>query len=419
MASLSVDDLGGGRFKVRWRELVPGGDGQPQRGADGRLARRNRSLTVEGKAARDELVARVRRALLEEGEYQPPTASETPAVANLEHAALAWLRWKATRCSPRSVVRYTQHTHRFFDTVRRLEGIAKGSVVLATVLSRDLITRSITAWQDEKLSESYVYAVARSALEMWRWAADDPDAWPSMPTPPREPKALLPRPPIYTAPPAPTLAECDACLRHLPIDALQSRRMGTIMRFTGLRAEQVLEIRREDVDLANEVLVVRAGKSRAEKAQRRSVPMARALVAELRPWVGALPPSAFLFPAWGVVGSERRAGIRPDTFARAWEEATKWGEAREIAWKPANRKIARPEHSFRAAFQAALRTAGVSDEIIDGLVGHNGGTTRARHYAGDETLLPRMRTAVRDLAPVDWSGPSEARVVKMRAGRKG
>lgn len=69
MASLSIDELPGGRYKLRWRELVPGPDGRPTKGEDGRLVRRARSITVEGKDARDEAVGKIRRALVAEGEY--------------------------------------------------------------------------------------------------------------------------------------------------------------------------------------------------------------------------------------------------------------------------------------------------------------------------------------------------------------
>ncbi len=45
-------------------------------------------------------------------------------------------------------------------------------------------------------------------------------------------------------------------------------------------------------------------------------PVCRSLVAELQPWVTELPADALLFPAWGVVGSDRKASIRPETSAR-------------------------------------------------------------------------------------------------------
>jgi hypothetical protein len=234
LASLSVDDLGSGRFKIRWRELVAGPDGTPERGADGRLVRRARSITVEGKEARDEAVGDIRRALLDEGSYSPP-AVELPKVANLELAAAAWVAWKGTRCTPSSLQCYAGHMARFFRAVRELRGLAATDVVLSDVLSRDLLIAAVGSWQKEGLSESFVYACSRSALEMWRWVADDSERWSGMPTPPREAKVVLPRPPLYIAPPAPTLAEADACLRHLLLEATQTRRMGTFLRFTGLR----------------------------------------------------------------------------------------------------------------------------------------------------------------------------------------
>ncbi|MEQ1501961.1 MAG: tyrosine-type recombinase/integrase [Myxococcota bacterium] len=404
MASLSVDDLGSGRFKIRWRELVAGPDGSPTRGADGRLVRRARSITVESKNARDEAVANIRRALVDEGSYEPPAVS-VPQVANLELAAASWVAWKRTRCTPSSTRVYAQHMGRLFASIRSAKGISPTEAVVASVLSRDLLIQVVGALQEEGLSESFVYSCARSALEMWRWVADDPDQWPGLPSPPREAKVVLPRPPMYVAPPAPTLAEADACLRYLPVDAVQTRRIGAFLRFTGLRIHQVIGIRRRDLDLDGRLLTVTTGKSRAEKASQRTVPVARALVDEVRAWVGPLPEDALLFPAWGIVGSERVAAIRPDVFRGAWQEATRWGEAREIVWKPANRKVARPEHAFRSAFQATLRSSGVPEEVIDALVGHHGHSTRDRHYVGHDTLVDRMREAVQDLPPIEWRGP--------------
>lgn len=417
MASLSVDDLGGGRFKLRWRELIPGPDGQPTKGEDGRLLRRSRSLTVEGKHARAEAEARIRRALVEEGEYQLPTAT-VEKDTNLEKAAVAWTTYKATRCTPSSVARYKQDMKGFFLALRKVTGIAPDKVVPASALSRDVLLQVVRSWQEERKSEAWVYGSARSVLEMWRWIADDPENYPGVPTPPREGKAVLPQPPIYVAPPAPTLSECDAALRHLPLDAVQSRRIGAFLRYTGLRIFQVVALRRRDLDLASCTLTVTTGKSRAEKAEMRTVPVSRSLVAEVRPWVESLKPGDLLFPAWGVVGSERSAGIRPETFGRAWEEAVRWGQAREVAWKPANRKTGRPEHAFRAAFQAALRVAGVAEPVIDALVGHHGKTVRSRHYAGADTLLPQMAAAVGTLPPIDWVGPVDKGTVISLAKRR-
>lgn len=418
MASLWVEDLGGNRFKVRWRELVPGLDGRPERGEDGRLKRRLRSLTVEGKDARDEAMARIRRALVEEGEYQSPAASPIPEVANAEQAAVAWIAYKATRCSRASVARYAQHMRRFFEAVRKVRSLGENKVVPFSILSRDLLVAVVRSWQVAGLSESFVYGCSRSALEMWRWASDDPATFPGVPTPPREAKAALPPPPLYVAPPAPTLSECDAALRHLPLDARETRRIGTFLRYTGLRIFQVVRIRRQDLDFEEGTLTVTTGKSRAEKAEMRTIPVARALLSEIQEWAEPLPPGELLFPVWGKRGDERPASIRPEVFGRAWAEAVKAGEAREVAWKPVNRKTCRPEHAFRAAFQARLRLAGVAEPVIDVLVGHHGKTIRARHYAGAESVFPQMRAAVDALPPIAWAWPMDRGSVISLAKRK-
>jgi hypothetical protein len=68
---------------------------------------------------------------------------------------------------------------------------------------------------------------------------------------------------------------------------------------------------------------------------------------------------------------------------------------------PSNRKLARPDHAFRAAFQAHLVATGVRDEVIDALVGHAGGL-RARHYVDPAARFEAMRAAVGLIPNVDW-----------------
>jgi integrase len=414
MASLSINPMPGGRFKLRWRELVAGPDGQPKRGADGRLNRRSRSLTVKTKAERDEAAARIRRALLDEGEFQLPAVAEVDElrVANLEHAALAWIEWKKTRCKPRSVVAYAGHMKRFFELARQKLGIAADQPVWADQLSRALVIDCVRAWQDKGYSKSWVYSAGRSVIDMWRWISDDPDSFPRVPAPPREAKMVLPRVPIYIAPPSPTLKELDACLRHISPDAVESRRIGVFLRYTGLRISQVLGLRARDVDLKARTLRVTVGKSRQEEAECRVVPISRHLVAEVMSWLPKRAPDEQIFPAWGSRRSQP-ANVRPGTFRSAWAEATDRGQVRRQVWAPPNRKIARPQHAFRAGFQAFLRRERVEEEVIDALVGHHGRSLRARHYAGNDTLWDRMVEAVDLMPPVKWRGPS-GRVLPLR-----
>ena len=415
MASISVDQLGRAKYKIRWRELVPGPDGVPARGADGRLKRRSRSLTVHGKAARDEAVARIRRALLEEGEFQQATASDAPVVANLEQAALGWLEWKKTRCKPRSVVSYAGHMKRFFEMVREVRGIKSDQSVIATELSRDLVIECIRRWQDLGRSPAWVYSAGRSVLDMWRWVSDDPIQYPGLPVPPREPKTVLPRVPIYVAPPAPTMEEMDACIRHIGKRGHGTRRVATFLRFTGLRISQVLAIRRRDLDLQGRTLVVTLGKSQYEDAERRTIPLSRHLVLEVRDWVERLEDDALLFGRRGA--PDKPAARKVDPLLRAWRAATAAGETREAVWNPPNRKITRPEHAFRAGFQAFLRGKRVDEEVIDAIVGHRGRSVRSRHYAGAESLWERMVEAMDELPPIAWEAVPGAAVVPLRRAR--
>jgi integrase len=402
--------VGKDRYKLRWREITPGARGELIRGPDGRIRRRARSKTVTGVAVRNQLMVDIELQVQTRGYWTEPTSQpNVPAVARLDSVAAGWLRWKRTRCAKGSVRAYLLHARRFVGGLESAAGLPEGGGTVE-LLRRDLVVALVRALQDEGLSRSSVYGITRSGLELWRWASDDPIAWPGVPTPPREPKALLPRPPRYRAPEAPTLAEADACLRYLPVGAASSRHLGTIMRFTGLRASQALHLKRCDLDLAHQLMHVRLGKSEAEMATARRVPISPHLAAELAPWIADLPADALLFPSRSKKNADRPAPIRPDLFRKAWEAATEWGEVREHTWKPPNRHIARPEHAFRATFQTSLRLSGVAEGVIDALVGHERDGVRGRHYAGASSMVPAMRDAVATLPPIDWRGPTPAKL---------
>jgi integrase len=423
---VSVMEESGDRFKLRWREYRPvlGEDGAPLLKPDGKpvLNATARAIRVQGKRARDETKADIIVALRNRGFWDPPTAAPVvvePTICNLEVAAAKWVEFKRTRCSPVSVQRFAQHMARWFRTMRQVRGIATKSVVLGDALDRDTFIACVRALQEEQLSVSTVYGLARSALEMWRWASDDPRVYPGIVTPPREGKAVLPRGPVYMAPTAPTIAELDACLRHLSYNAPTSRRIGILLRFTGLRISQVLALLREDIDLDEATLTVRTGRSAQERNEARVIPLSPHLVAALREWVIAVPVGAVLIAPMRRREVEVVTKRRSETFRTAWERATAAGEARERTWKPLNRAKARPEHAFRAALQAFWRRQGVDEAVIDALVGHHPHSTRERHYAGPEELMDQMREAVGLLPAIDWVGPKgQGKVVSLGTTRR-
>lgn len=110
-------------------------------------------------------------------------------------------------------------------------------------------------------------ATVGTLLQAWTWACDAAQ-YPGLASAPRDPTTVLPRPVVYSAGPAPTLAECDAALPQLV--GLHNPRVAMlasmVARYTGLRIGQVLRIRAA-------TLTVRVGKSAREKAERRTVPV--------------------------------------------------------------------------------------------------------------------------------------------------
>jgi hypothetical protein len=132
------------------------------------------------------------------------------------------------------------------------------------------------------------------------------------------------------------------------------------------------------------------------------MPISIHLAEYLRPLVGNRAAGEFLIP-----GCKSRKGLSAaiprNTLANAWEQAVVAKLVRLEVWKPTNRTNGRPDHAFRAAFQAHLVRHGVQDAIIDKLVGHSEGL-RARHYVDADAMWPAMVAAVALLPPIDWSG---------------
>ncbi len=243
---------------------------------------------------------------------------------------------------------------------------------------------------------------------MWRWGYDQ-DLWPTLARPPLTSELVVPPAPVFEAPEElATLEECDAAISRIRHET--AKRVAILQRFTGLRQEQVIHIRWEDLDLKKATLFVRKGKSRREKALARTVPISPHLVAELKAWrpKGAKGP---LFPDTKKTEEGELQPLRSYRnltryVKRGWELATDEELVRERVWKPKNRSSARVTHVFRAAFQGHLMREGVSESVIDWLVGHAARSTRGQHYARpDEKELRRASTRM----PVRKTRPTTGR----------
>lgn len=66
---------------------------------------------------------------------------------------------------------------------------------------------------------------------------------------------------------------------------------------------------------------------------------------------------------------------------KGWERAVAEDLVRPTVARPPNRSKAAPTHTFRSGFIANMAAAGVSDAVLDHLVGHAPGSVRGMHYA--------------------------------------
>lgn len=393
---VSVSRLASGRWRVRWREPVVE-DGIPRR------IQRERTVADERTAV--DLRARVLRAL-ETGQVYEDEVREVVHQTTLDDVLDGYLRAASARgAAPNTIDSLGGRTTRILRTYRRILGLPEDRAVPGGALTRSSVVELTLRLRGEGLAEGTIYGTIQTLLAAWTWASDDPDGYPGIAPAPRDTSALLPYAPVYSAGPSPTMAECDAVLRivatrRAPWVALST---GTIARCTGLRVGQVLGIQVRDVDLDAMTLRIRTGKSRREKAENRVIPYAPALhdlLARLVLDADGRPQDAGLIPRRSDAVPGARGG--PDrTLRRAWEEATAQGHVRREVWAPEGRAQARPDHAFRAAFQAHLAREGVRDGLIDLLVGHAGGL-RERHYVAPEERMALLREAVSLVPPIDW-----------------
>lgn len=380
---VSAAALGDGRWRVRWRE----------RG-------RQRERVVHSEEAAIELRATILRALETTGSYAPVEAPPPPAT--LDAVLGAWLRTRLARGGAASTLRgATGAVNRLLRAARRGRGLSKEVPVPGDVLTRSGVVEIIEALRATGLAAITLRPTVEVLLEAWEWAHDD--GLPGVGSPPRDRRSLLPGRDPYAATLAPSLAEIDAVIVRLArreVPAPVALRLAVIASRTGLRASQVLGLRWDDVMPAGSgaagAVSVRVGKSARERAERRTVPLSPSLAAwlEARRAAGSEPVIRRRSDNRGV-----RGGGAWDTLSETWAAAVAAGEVRREVWAPEDRRIARPSHAFRAAFQGHLVEAGVRDEVIDALVGHQGGL-RARHYVGADSRWKAMVEAVALLPPL-------------------
>ena len=269
-------------------------------------------------------------------------------------------------------------------------------------LEPTLLSRRLLADWYESLAHGGLHgrdrslATRRKLVEVvqlaWAWLYDD-EEWGDHVAPPR--RLRMPREPA-AATVAPTWEEMDACLAAL---RNWQQRECLVQRFTGLRVQQVMRLRCDDLDIEQGLLCLRGelGKSKQER-RGRVVPVSEHLVEIVRGWDREQDDD------WLIQSARKRGGDR-ERMARARDVTRGWERAgvREAAWR------GRPHHAFRKGFVSGLKRAGADADAVEFLVGHSLGL---RGVYIDPEALP-LRDTVDRVPPLD---PALAADIAARCG---
>ena len=389
MASSSIEDMGAGRWRVRWRERP-----------DKEARWRQRQFTVHGtRSDAERYRADVIENLSRHGYHDPEEhAPKIAPPASLLDGLLGFIEAEERLgAKPSTIYTYGLRVGVLAEALYEVTGIPENEPLPVTVLSRSLFSSLIPVL--ERRGKTVPTRALGILFRAWGWMAGEPAAWPRVPPRPPTPRGFVPKRAVYGRTTAPSLEHADACLRHLRkrsvgLDTLVAAIM---QRYTGLRKGQVLTIERDDLDLRRGLLTVMVGKSEQEQADMRTIPLSRHLLAEplFRKLLGRAPASGRIFRVKNI----------SETIKAAWRDATKAGEVPRHVWAPPNRKYTRPDHAFRAALQGHMEDEHVPKDVVDFLVGHSPGL-RGRHYGRD--LTDAARAAVDVLPPADWTGPTSS-----------
>jgi len=288
------------------------------------------------------------------------------------------LRAYAVECArvlkPATAERYARALDLFLRFLRRRHGdhaVLPGNILTRRLLGDfydDLATGGLHGRPRSPATQRKITEVVQLA---WAWLYDDDDFGPHVPPPRKLRMAREPGAPAV----APTWAEMDAC-----VDALRSwhRDVAFVMRCTGLRVQQVIGLRWDDLDARRGLLTIRGelGKSKQEQRGRR-IPLAPLLLEELATWERG--PDGF------IITSPRHRGGDRERMARAAHTKKGWQRAgvREEVWKK------RPNHAFRKGFISELKRLGADADAVEYLVGHSLGL---RGVYLDPSALPLRDT---------------------------
>lgn len=307
----------------------------------------------------------------------------------------AYLDDRSRVLAPPTVIRHGESLEVFRRYLRTLqpEGILPASSLTRQTLASFWTWLRTTKQKYKPLAVATANRRVQHVELAWRWLSDS-DAYGEQVPRPRRLEVPTPTPKMVISP---TWAEMDRCIAAAEGPA---KKLATVLRFTGLRVQQAMMLRWDDVDMEAGTLRIRPelGKTASER-RGRVVPLSPHLVAELAGWGKR---EGWLLPCNRVAGPRERVA-RPRDMARAWARA----QVREEAWGNGGNPDAHgdPHHAFRGGFQSELTAAGVASEILDHLVGHTPRSVRGRHCL-DPAFLD-LRSAVDKIPPLAHAAPPQ------------
>lgn len=342
----SIEKRGEGRWVVRWRDP----DGRP----------RARSCSTRDAANR---LRRDVEQVVDQGQrWKPRDACALPLLQTVAEAWIAALVRMGR--APRTVQHYASHLQMFLtwlpstNTRRRTwEVDALSRSTLETWFDHLATTRSLRGTLRSPTSaRKYL-----STVELfWDWAANHDDEWPDLVPRPRRVSVEIQHAPgrQRVAPTWDELARATVAMQGW------HRHLAMVLYYMGLRVQQAMQLRWEDVDLDRGEVTIRSelGKTRSEK-RGRTIPLAQHFLAELRRWPR---PSEWLVPK--ALRPEMRQA-RAEYAARGWKAAG----VRRVVWS------SDPWHCFRAGWQSNLLRVGGSWLGTEYYMGHQLPGTGA-HY---------------------------------------
>lgn len=356
-----------GSWSVDWDEY-PGGKGSK------RVHRSQKPTPNTEKEAR-RLCAEIELSLSRYGSYQPARLIERQTLS-AAFADYILLEVKM-KFSPSTIRAKKTILQMYLDFVRGkadavgCDALNRRNVALFYRWARETPGRNLKVRSKDTCAK-YISIVQTA----WTWLhyMETPgiDA-PRLMKPPREaPKRFV----------SPTWRDVDKLIAEQR--SIYGKRATTLLRFTGLRSNQICGLDWDDVNLERALIHLpgHLGKSRQEK-RGRTFPISQHLVEEMA--------------TWGV----RQGPVLPykRIYAKNWREA--WQRVIMKSNKLDADRIARavegqPIHCIRKTFVSELKKAGADDESVEFLVGHSRGIRE--HYL-DTFALP-LRETVELIPPI-------------------